>query len=78
PNPVKTGTTIRIVLNNGIKEMMQIEWYDVSGRLLKEEKVFNNDQPLFLIVPEKVQEGIYLLKITTSNQVHTEKLVVSQ
>jgi PKD repeat protein len=54
PNPVKNGTMLNI---QGINAT-EVHWYDVSGREVAVEKVFENAT----VVPTKLNAGLYWIK----------------
>ena len=70
PNPVQRGGTLYIYTGN--QPMDQVMVYDLSGRLLLQMHVENDEMPS-LILPNDLQSGFYLLRLCDGNSVVTNK-----
>ena len=73
PNPTSEKITVdHSLLKSG--DMLTAEIFDFSGRMLKSEKIFNNEQ----IDISMLSSGVYILKISDRKSViHTTKLFVT-
>ncbi|NLE63043.1 MAG: T9SS type A sorting domain-containing protein [Bacteroidales bacterium] len=69
PNPANTQLSI----DNGDIAMQELLLYDISGRLLKRVSVHANTTSLDV---SDLQNGIYLIKITTPNATFVRKVQV--
>jgi hypothetical protein len=69
PNPANTI----LYIDNGDIAMQELLLYDVSGRLLKRVSVYANTTSLDV---SDLQNGIYLIKITTRDAAFVRKIQV--
>ena len=69
PNPANTQLSI----DNGDIAMQELLLYDISGRLLKRVSVHANTTSLDV---SDLQNGIYLIKITTRDAAFVRKIQV--
>jgi hypothetical protein len=72
PNPSCGRVSIAIPALNG--KSYDIEMYDVMGRLVKSEKNIRND--LHTMNTDDLNNGIYMVKISSEGSSRTEKLIV--
>lgn len=75
PNP-NTGRFLSVRINSGLHENVDIEVYDVNGRLVHNEKNIN-DRVDFRFKKE-LESGTYLIKVRTSSELLTQKLIVQK
>ena len=78
PNPLSNNTTISFSLSQSEKVSLNI--FDANGRLMKTifENVLNEEKHSVKWNVEKVNAGIYFLRIQTAEFLKTEKLIVTQ
>ena len=76
PSPAKDDVNISFVGMNG--NSFKVEVYDISGKLLKTEKIslFNNTR-IFAMSINELSAGIYFLKISNATEVISKKFVKS-
>ena len=72
PNPAKTFLTI-----NTVATVRSIEFYDVLGKLLREEDMTKYDHGKTISV-RNMSAGVYFLKVNTKNNEFIRKIVVTK
>jgi hypothetical protein len=75
PNPAKAGTLLQINLNPDFAETAQLEWIDPLGRSIHVQQI-NSGLQTFNI-PKNIHPGIHFIKIYFNNQVHIEKIIIT-
>jgi hypothetical protein len=78
PNPAETSNGVRLVLNGYANESVRVEISDLRGRLINstEIKVNLSIETTILKGIDKLAAGTYLVNITSSKGIKTEKLVI--
>jgi hypothetical protein len=72
PNPLTSGNSIKLVFGLPITAKLSI--YNVTGKLVLSDMVNNQDSKE--IDANALTNGIYMLKISTSNASTTRKVVI--
>jgi hypothetical protein len=77
PNPARDEFVIKFISSNA---PAVVEMYDVSGKLVKSERVNTNSAAPLRIVVKDLPTGTYLIKIWNAKQklIGTEPLVVAE
>ncbi len=74
PNPFSNEISITVPIKN--REKIEIEIYDSSGKLIfNRSSIISKGEPLFLNDFTQMPNGVYWLRVNTSNGIYTEKLV---
>lgn len=71
PNPIDNGKNLKVNLPQA--EAFDYVIYDLNGRLLQEEKIKENQTE---ISTDKLESGVYLIKINQENQKAVKRLIV--
>src|SRR5699024_2988949 len=71
PNPIDNGKNLKVNLPQAVAFDYVI--YDLNGRLLQEEKNKENQTE---ISTDKLESGVYLIKINQENQKAVKRLIV--
>ena len=76
PNPVKDYLTIRFstILSNPV----DVSIFDLSGKLIRNEIFQYSDATGIQVDVQELNAGLYLLKITTDNQLITKKIAIER
>jgi hypothetical protein len=70
PNPARTSFTISI---NGNPEIWNLQVVDVHGRVLKEQKILNQANQVYI---GNLKKGIYILRLVGKTGIYTDKLII--
>ena len=73
PNPALDQFTIRIEIKN--KEDLSLKIYDVIGKLISTEKIYQNDQKINV---DKLDNGVYWIEVQSSNWTEKEQLLIQR
>ncbi len=75
PNPVKIGEVIRIEITNQSENKFQLDWLDVSGKLLSSNSISNGIN--IVPTPGKITPGIYFIKVYLDKNIYIHKLILT-
>lgn len=73
PNPTFDQFTLRIEIKN--KEDLSLKIYDVIGKLISTEKIYQNDQKINV---DKLNNGVYWIEVQSSNWTEKEQLLIQR
>ena len=74
PNPARTSTTV-YALNNYAKADISVS--DLNGKIVYHSSLNNVVASQQLIIPlQQLSKGVYVIKITTEQNIDTQKLIV--
>jgi len=75
PNPVRINGDINIEILQSLKASVQLDWLDLSGRVLESNQLTAGAN--VLAVPSICKPGIYLLKIFFNKSTFVHKLIIT-
>lgn len=67
PNPVNNG---EVYITNSIKELLSVQIYDITGKLLKNTKTVDK------VNVSELSTGIYVMKIQSNGQSIARKIII--
>ena len=73
PNPALDQFTLSIEIKN--KEDLTLKIYDVIGKLISTEKIYQNDQKINV---DKLNNGVYWIEVQSSNWTEKEQLLIQR
>ena len=73
PNPALDQFTLSIEIKN--KEDLSLKIYDVIGKLISTEKIYQNDQKINV---DKLNNGVYWIEVQSSNWTEKEQLLIQR
>ncbi len=73
PNPTFDQFTLGIEIKN--KEDLSLKIYDVIGKLISTEKIYQNDQKINV---DKLNNGVYWIEVQSSNWTEKEQLLIQR
>ena len=73
PNPTFDQFTLRIEIKN--KEDLSLKIYDVIGKLISTEKIYQNDQKINV---DKLDNGVYWIEVQSSNWTEKQQLLIQR
>ncbi len=77
PNPASSGTFITIEFNNQAEKDISVTMIDFSGReVFKQKKIDSHSETHIIHIPQSIQSGIYVLKISNQKEAYFRKLMV--
>jgi len=71
PNPVKTGEQLNLTLNRDGEKTIEV--YDISGKLLRRLKTFDN---YYLLNTNNLRRGMYLIRIISEKDLISKRLQI--
>lgn len=72
PNPAKSITTLKV---EGLEEVANVSLYDISGRMLKQLKLYPNQKELEIDL-NNLSDGVYNIRIENNDFKKVKKLIV--
>ncbi|MDD4529755.1 MAG: T9SS type A sorting domain-containing protein [Bacteroidales bacterium] len=74
PNPAKSITTLKV---EGLEQVANVSLYDLSGRMLKQLKLYPNQKELEIDL-SNLSNGVYNIRIENNDFKKVKKLVISK
>lgn len=68
PNPAQKGQIVQVNVQNAENSLLNIQIYDMQGRLMHSENTMSNGKTLEVQLPDQLSSGQYLIKISGSEQ----------
>lgn len=68
PNPAQKGQIVQVNVQNTENSLLNIQIYDMQGRLMHSENTMSNGKTLEVQLPEQLSSGQYLIKISGTEQ----------
>lgn len=74
PNPAKSITTLKV---EGLEEVANVSLYDISGRMLKQLKLYPNQKELEINL-NNLSDGVYNIRIENNDFKKVKKLIITK
>ncbi|NCC17976.1 MAG: T9SS type A sorting domain-containing protein [Bacteroidia bacterium] len=74
PNPAKSITTLKV---EGLEEVANVSLYDISGRMLKQLKLYPNQKELEIDL-NNLSDGVYNIRIENNDFKKVKKLIITK